>query len=36
MQEANDDLLDAWNEKKGVIEAALLDLMKKLAGELSN
>ena len=34
MQEANDDLLDAWNEKKAACSAALVELMTKLAGEL--
>ena len=35
IQEANDDLLDAWNEKKQTIGEALLDLLIKLAGEPS-
>lgn len=33
MQEANDDILDSWNEKKGAIAAALLKLLKQLAGK---
>ena len=32
MQQANDDLLDAWNEKKRAIQEALLGLMTRLAG----
>lgn len=32
MQEANDDLLDAWNEKKAAIGGALVVLMTQLAG----
>ena len=35
MQEANDDLLDAWNEKKAACSATLVELMTQLASEFS-
>lgn len=35
MQESNDDLLDAWTEKKGTIAERLLDLVTLFAGEIN-
>jgi len=34
MQESNDDLLDAWTEKKGAIAGRLLEVVTILAGEI--
>lgn len=34
MQESNDDLLDAWTEKKGAVAGRLLDLVTLFAGEI--
>ena len=35
IKDANDDLLDAWNENKPVLATALVDLLKQSAGKIT-